>query len=231
MALKLGCPPQHCDAKRHLRPARWQPPLTPAHPRSLSCSPSSIRCLPGAYHETQTHCCREDPCGLPFPRAAGHSCFCTSHCTLHTFPSARLTVLSPLPPGKPHPLASQAQRCKRVAARVASPLVRPRRRRQCAPRRPSQRLQHSSTTPPAPTRSPDRTRGPCMTAVHEDQNVQKAEVQTAAAVRCPSPGDRQQRACRCHNNGREECALAARPRETPLTNGQSTPRTAHTPHA
>ena len=109
MALKLGCPPQHCDAKRHLRPARWQPPLTPAHPRSLSCSPSSIRCLPGAYHETQTHCCREDPCGLPFPRAAGHSCFCTSHRTLHTFPSARLTVLSPLPPGK-YPILSLHRR-------------------------------------------------------------------------------------------------------------------------
>ena len=40
-----------------------------------------------------------------------------------------------------------------------------------------------------------------MTAVHEDQNVQKAEVQTATAVHRPSRGDWRRRACRCHNIG------------------------------
>ena len=156
MALKLGCPPQHCDAKRHLRPARWQPPLTPAHPRSLSCSPSSIRCLPGAYHETQTHCCREDPCGLPFPRAAGHSCFCTSHRTLHTFPSARLTVLFPSPPGNTPSsrftgAAVQACGCSgRVTARAASPTTP-----MCAapPITASPTLLHHPTRPHAEPRS------------------------------------------------------------------------------
>ena len=183
----------------------------------------------GAYRETQTHCCREDPCGLPFPRAAGHSCFCTSHCTLQ-YLSPRAECSRPLAPGisPPSPFTGAAvQACGclgRVTARATSPTP------MCA----APPFTVFGTPPPPhppPRGAPISLWGPCITAVHEDQNVQKAEVQTDAAVRRPSPGNGQRRACRCHNNGREECALAARPRETPLTNGQSTPRTTHTPHA
>ena len=156
----------------------------PAQPAvSLSCSPSSIRCLPGPTMRPRPIVVAKIPAAFLSPGLQG--IVASAHHTAHyiPFPPRASPFSSPPPREIPHPLASQEQRCKRVAARVASPLVRPRRRRQCAPRRPSQRLQHSSTTPPAPTRSPDRTRGPCMTAVHEDQNCPKGR----GADRCRRP--------------------------------------------
>lgn len=218
---------------RTLRLMPRPPTLAQPSPRSLFLFPVVSPMSAGAYHETQTHCCREDPCGLPSLRAAGHSCFRTSPITLHLLPSrARLPGCPrPLAPGVrptrplPHPLPSQAQRCTRVAAWVS-----PRSRGLADPNMCAAPPLTAFASPPPQhlphTRSPDRShRRPCMTAVHEDQNVQKAEVQTATAVRRPSRGDWRRRACRCHNIGREEYALAARPRETPLINGQSTPRT------
>ena len=161
-------------ASSHTRPA--QPAV------SLSCSPSSIRCLPGPTMRPRPTVVAKIPAAFLSPGLQG--IVASAHHTAHynTFLLAR-SALAPLPPGYPHPIPSQAQRCKRVAAWVASLLARP-RRRQCAPRRPSQSsplLLH----PTRPRAEPPSLWGPCMTAVHEDQNVQKAEVQTAAAVRRP----------------------------------------------
>ena len=165
------------------------PTLAQPSPRSLFLFPVVSPMSAGAYHETQTHCCREDPCGLPSLRAAGHSCFRTSHITLQPLPSrARLPGCPrPLAPGVrptrplPHPLPSQAQRCTRVAAWVG-----PRSRGLADPNMCAAPPLTAFASPPPQhlphTRSPDRShRRPCMTAVHEDQNVQKAEVQTATA--------------------------------------------------
>ena len=110
--------------------------------------------------------------------------------------------------------------------------------RQCAPRRYFSRHPSRTATPHTPHSHPashhrNPIRGawrdvipePCM----RTKMSKRPRCRPQAVAGCPSTGfgllcsDGRRRCCgRCHNNGREEYALAARPRETPLINGQST---------